>query len=55
MKFSSQSALILSVTFFLVAFLWLFWVRSTELGLIWLVVAIGFFCIYLKLQREEQK
>ena len=54
MKLSSTGCFILAVIWLLVSLLWFFWVKSTAIGVVWLVVGAAELAIAFIVRHKEK-
>ena len=56
MKLSSTGCFVLAVTWLLVSLLWFLWVKSTAIGVVWLIVGgIELILAFIMRQKEKYK
>lgn len=54
-KMSSKAYFIIAATFFVIAMMWFFWIKSTAVGIIWSVVAAIELIIALLVKHKEKE
>ena len=55
MKLSSTGCFVLAVTWLLVSLLWFLWVKSTAIGVVWLIVGAAELAIAFVMRHKEKR
>ena len=55
MKRSSTGCFILAVTWVLVSLLWFFWVKSTAIGVVWLIIGVVELVIAFLMRHKDKR